>query len=132
MNLISDIKREEGFVGTVYKDSLGFDTVGYGTKMPIDEEEAELLLIHRLNKLKSELQARFDRVILYEEAWQVLYAMAYQLGVNGVMKFKNMVSALRAQDYNKAADEMLDSLWAKQTPARAKRLSIVMRSLKRV
>jgi lysozyme len=36
---------------------------------------------------------------------------------------------LKERDYKKAADEMLDSRWAKQTPNRAKELAEIMRSL---
>ena len=53
--------------------------------------------------------------------------MAYQLGVEGVMKFKKMIAALQNGDYDRAADEMADSLWAKQTPSRAQRLMTLMR-----
>jgi len=48
--LVENIKDSEGFVDHVYQDSLGIDTLGYGTKMPLDKEEAELLLKHRLGK----------------------------------------------------------------------------------
>ena len=48
--------------------------------------------------------------------------MAYQLGVNGVLKFKKMIEALRSKDYKEASKQGLDSLWAKQTPQRANRL----------
>ncbi|WP_414717526.1 hypothetical protein [Steroidobacter sp.] len=54
--------------------------------------------------------------------------MAYQLGTNGVTNFKRMCAALRIRDYSAAAIEMLDSTWAKQTPARAKRMAEIMRT----
>jgi len=41
-----------------------------------------------------------------------------------------MLKGLEEKDYNKAADEMLDSRWYKQTPNRAKELSNMMRSIK--
>jgi lysozyme len=46
--------------------------------------------------------------------------MAYQMGVEGVQGFSKMIAALQVGDYPRAADEALDSLWAKQTPARAR------------
>jgi lysozyme len=54
--------------------------------------------------------------------------MCFQLGVTGVSKFRNMFEALKIPDYNKASEEMLDSKWHEQTPARAKSLSYIMRS----
>lgn len=38
MSLIEEIKQEEGFSGTVYKCTEGFDTVGYGTKLPLTKK----------------------------------------------------------------------------------------------
>lgn len=126
--IVADIKTEEGFVGYPYNDSLGFPTIGYGTKLPLDREEAELLLRHRLNKYKRELRQKLD-LHISQEAWEILDHMVYQMGVGGVLNFKKMIAALKAKDYNKAADEMLDSKWAKQTPARATRLADRMRAL---
>ena len=129
MDLIEETKQEEGFRGTVYKDTLGFDTIGYGTKMPLSEGEAELLLVSRMNDAKKELHRRLDDLDIKDEAWDILLAMSYQLGVSGVIGFKNMIKALRRKYYREAAKEMLDSLWAKQTPARASRMADMMRKL---
>ena len=56
--------------------------------------------------------------------------MVYQIGEGGVSKFKNMWKALDTEDYGEASFQMLDSLWAKQTPARAGKLAGKMRSSK--
>jgi lysozyme len=58
----------------------------------------------------------------------VLLSMAYQLGVEGVLQFKNMLSAIVAEQFNDAADAMMNSLWARQTPGRARRHAEMMRS----
>lgn len=122
MSLIEDIKQEEGFSGTVYKCTEGFDTVGYGSRMPITKEEAELLLEHRLKAMKAQLTIYLYDLDIKPEAWDILFNLAYQLGVNGVLKFKKMIEALRVKDYKEASKQGLDSLWAKQTPQRANRL----------
>ena len=122
MSLIEDIKQEEGFSGTVYKCTEGFDTVGYGTKLPLTKEESELILNHRLNQTKAQLTSYLYDLDIKQEAWDILFNMAYQLGVNGVLKFKKMIEALRSKDYKEASKQGLDSLWAKQTPQRANRL----------
>ena len=41
--IVGDLKKEEGFRATVYKDHLGFDTIGYGTLLPLDEKERAML-----------------------------------------------------------------------------------------
>ena len=122
MSLIEEIKQEEGFSGTVYKCTEGFDTVGYGSRMPITKEEAELLLEHRLKAMKDQLTSYLYDLDIKPEAWDILFNMAYQLGVNGVLKFKKMIEALRVKNYKEASKQGLDSLWAKQTPQRANRL----------
>lgn len=127
--LIDDIKAEEGFSGTVYVCSEGFDTVGYGSRMPITKEEAELLLEYRLKGMKAQLTGYLYDIDIKDEAWDILFNMSYQLGVKGVLNFKNMIKALKNNDYKEASIQMLDSLWAKQTPNRAKRLSDRMNKL---
>lgn len=122
MNLIEQVKEEEGFNGVVYKCSEGFDTIGYGTRLPIIEAEAELIAEYRLNKAKSELTSYLYNLDISQEAWSILFNMSYQLGVRGVLNFKKMIKALENKDYKTASKEGLDSLWAKQTPNRAKRL----------
>ena len=49
-------------------------------------------------------------------AFSVVVEMVSQMGFDGVSQFKNFISALRDGDYQKAAQEMLDSKWGKQTP----------------
>lgn len=120
--LIDDIKQEEGFKGVVYKCTEGFDTIGYGTKLPINEEEATLLLEYRLNKTRANLLSSLYNYDFPNEVWDILLNMSYQLGVGGVLKFKKMLEALKNKDYVEASKQGMDSLWAKQTPNRAKRL----------
>ena len=55
--------------------------------------------------------------------------MVYQLGKYGVLKFKNFLKALDEGDLSRASEEMLDSLWARQTPNRAKDLSSIISEL---
>ena len=127
--LIDDIKQEEGFKGIVYKCTEGFDTIGYGTRLPLSEKEAEMILEYRLNILKGKLSSSLYMLDIDKKAWDILYNMVYQMGVKGVLNFKNMIKALEAKDYKRAGDEMLDSKWAKQTPARANRLSKAMKAI---
>ena len=54
--------------------------------------------------------------------------MIYQLGFGGFNGFKRMIQALKDMNYGIAADEGLDSLWAKQTPYRANKLTTVIRN----
>jgi len=58
---------------------------------------------------------------------RALLNMAYQLGVSGLLNFSKMLTALQAGDREEAAREALDSLWAKQTPNRARRVALLLR-----
>ncbi len=62
------------------------------------------------------------------EVQEVVLNMCYQLGVTGVSKFRKAISALQDGEWQEAADEMLDSLWARQTPNRAEELSNIVRN----
>ena len=75
-----------------------------------------------------ELLAQED-LDIKSDAQNILIEMIFQMGKNGVSKFRNMIKALRGHNYSLASSEMLDSLWAKQTPNRAKKLSNLMKSI---
>lgn len=120
--IIDELKRHEGFRGNPYTDTEGYLTIGYGTKLPLSRKEAEVLLKMRLDETIEDVNSRLSHLDIRKEAWDILYNMSYQLGVGGLLKFKKMLKALEKQDYETAAKEGLDSLWAKQTPNRAIRL----------
>jgi lysozyme len=126
MNLLDQIKRDEGLRLTPYKDSVGVLTIGYGTNLDegIDRGEAEYLLANRLNNKKLELLRALPWVADLDEPRQaVLFNMAYNLGVPGLLKFKNTLAMVRTAQYAQAAANMLQSKWASQVGDRAVRLS---------
>jgi lysozyme len=138
--LKTQIKEHEGFVPKVYKDSLGKRTIGYGhlcvepeqwdDEKEYTKEELELVFDKDFDEaLKNAESLIGDRPVNFI-AKQVLIEMVFQLGIGGVGKFKKMWSALDNEDYGEASFQMMDSLWAKQTPKRAEKLSHKMRSAK--
>ena len=131
-DLLEKIKHHEGFVEHVYDDSLGIPTIGYGFAIKdliLDEDIAEEILIRKLEKLKRNATARFKWLEdMPVEVQEVILNMCYQLGVTGTSKFRKAISALQEGDWEEAANEMLDSLWARQTPNRAKELSDTIRN----
>lgn len=135
------IKEHEGYRNTVYSDSLGFATIGYGhlvtpedhykegIEYPKEELDAQFEADFQTAKLNTEKLINDNNVAeLLFNAKCVLIEMVFQLGIGGVSKFKKMWSALQEQDYNEASIQMLDSRWAKQTPSRANSLAQVMKS----
>ena len=131
------IKKHEGFRDVIYKDSLGFATIGYGhLVLPTDD------FVEGQQYSREVLDAVFDKdfqnavdnankligdIPLVYQAREIICEMVFQLGIGGVSKFKNMWKALEKEDYYTASQEMLDSRWAKQTPKRAEDLSNIMK-----
>ena len=124
--LVNQLKRHEGYRRAVYECTEGYPTIGYGTNLlhrGISKEEAEYLLNNDLVQIISEL-SEMNLLRGHNTARQaVLVNMAYQLGLNGLLKFKRFITAYDNHNYEEAAKEMLDSLWAKQTPNRASELA---------
>lgn len=92
-------------------------------KNGITKDEAMYLFENDLKKKSKEL---FDSLPWLskqpEEVQNILLNMAFQMGISGLLKFKNTLTLIKYGHYKDAANRMSQSLWAKQTPARAKRL----------
>lgn len=125
------LKLHEGLRLDMYTCTAGKLTIGYGLNLEagITEEEASLLLEMRLKDIELDLACEFDHWFTLSEVRQaVLMDMGYNLGIAGLKGFKNMIEAVNDGDFNRAADEMLDSKYAKDVGYRAARLSYMMRS----
>jgi|TARA_A100001391_G_scaffold46_1_gene71 lysozyme len=138
--LKEQIKEHEGFVPRTYKDSLGKRTIGFG-HLCVEPEQWDDDKEYTREELERVFDKDFDEALKNAEsligersinfiAKQVIIEMVFQLGIGGVGKFKKMWSALDSEDYGEASFQMMDSLWAKQTPNRAEKLSQKMRSAK--
>jgi len=134
----SRIKEHEGFRDTVYSDSLGFATIGYGhLVLPSDNfvegtiYPKEMLEEVFDNDFKiahdsaNELLADIEHNFIIKG---VIIEMCFQLGKPRVMKFKKMWQALKNNDLETASKEMIDSNWHKQTTKRCERLANVMKN----
>lgn len=125
-------KRFEGLRLFPYKCPAGKLTIGYGHNIEdngITEEIAVKLLDTDLKNAEKEISAKFPRYNRLNEARQfVLADMTFNMGVNRLLTFKKMFSALSKGEYPTAAKEMLDSKWARQVGNRAKILSEIMKS----
>lgn len=123
---IEQIKRHEGLKLHPYKCTAGKTTIGYGRNLDdkgITASEAEEMLLTDMCEVEERLFAEGLLSGLSDARKAVLINMGYQLGVSGLFKFKKMIAAVDRKEYELAAKEMLNSLWAKQTPRRAKELS---------
>jgi len=134
-SVTKQLRIDEGEVLHAYQDHLGFWTIGVGRLIDkrkgggITQEESTYLLTNDINsRIKAVSQALpwFEK--LNDARKGVLINMSFQLGVAGMLSFKTMLAYIEDGEYSKAADSMYQSLWAKQTPERCKRMAEQMRS----
>ena len=127
MSLIESIKQHEGYVGIVYKDSLGIDTIGYGfaiKDLELDKDICDIILERKLHALTDRINNKFKwYMYMPPEIKDIVVEMCYQMGVYGFSRFKKTIAYLQDKKFKEASVEMLDSRWAEQTPNRAKELS---------
>jgi GH24 family phage-related lysozyme (muramidase) len=137
-DLKSRIKKHEGFLAKVYLDSLGKATIGYGHLLTEEDDFVEGVIYDK-DILEALFEKDFNKAVQGAEellkdynialvAREVIIEMVFQLGKTGVSKFKKMFDALKNNDYSRAAAEMLNSAWYRQTPSRCEELSELMRS----
>ena len=127
--IVENLKTEEGYMATCYFCSAGAHTVGYGRNISeggvgISEEEAAYLLKNDVVRTIDEVRQRWPWADdINKAAREVLVELCFQLGAPRLSKFVKCLAALKADDNDTAAAELLDSKFAKQVPARAARLS---------
>jgi len=131
--LVDQLKRHEGLRLKPYKCTAGKLTIGYGRNLDdkgINKDEASYMLYRDLHNVGYELNGRIPNIMdnMVIARSDILINMAFNIGVNGVLKFKKMLAALEIGDYNEAALQMMDSKWAKQVGNRAIELSEQMRT----
>lgn len=130
--LIELVKQAEGRRLKPYKDTEGYWTIGYGRCLDttgISAAEAEMLLANDIAAAIEDVDYRLPWVKNLAPARRdVLYEMRLNLGMQGLLGFKNTLRFIEAHEYAKAADNMLKSKWATQVKGRANRLAEMMRS----
>ena len=127
------LKLEEGFSEHCYMCTAGAHTIGYGRNIDsnggvgITEAEGDYLLRNDIMRTIDEVRRWewFERLDVARQS--VLIQLAFQLGITRLSKFEKMLAAMSEQNYDRAADELLDSLFARQVPNRAERLVLKLR-----
>lgn len=124
------LEREEGRVASAYQDHLGFWTIGVGRL--IDNRKGGRLTNDEIDMLLANDIQRFVDAMRDWPSWQrvkddpvratALLSMCFQMGPVGLARFKTSLAAVANGAWATAAANLRNSLWAKQTPARAKRV----------
>ena len=141
--LREELAEDEGCKYEIYLDHLGLPTFGIGHLVtendpengqpvgtPIDEERVRQVFSLDIAVTLEDCKSLYDDFDdLPEECQLVIENMMFNMGRPRLSKFKGMKAGVDARDWNKAADEMVDSRWHDQVPNRAKRLVKRMRAL---
>ena len=132
-SLLDRIKRHEGYSAFPNQDTTHHTTIGWGRNLDergISKDEAEIMLQNdidvaakRFGDLPDEVQGNCNDV-----RRDVLIEMIFQMGYMGVLKFKRMLGAISAGDFERASKEMFMSKWASQTPSRCAEMSEAMKN----
>jgi lysozyme len=131
MTIVEQLILHEGLKLKPYEDVKNKLTIGVGrnlTDKGLSVDEVNVLLNNDISECYDDLQ-------YFEWFWQldkirekVLIDLRFNLGHSGFRTFKNFIAALEKFDYNKAANELENSLWYKQVGARGKNLVQMMRT----
>lgn len=137
-DFVEQIKQHEG-TGPVkngchlfYTDSMGVLTIGYGRNLNdgLTEEEAMYLLQNDLGRARSQARQAFPWFdLIHHDAQFVVTELVFNMGIGKYEMFHEMHAALSQQEYPRAADCLLDSLYAKQVGQRAQDLAAILRAI---
>jgi len=124
--------RHEGLRLKPYRCTAGRLTIGIGRNLDdcgISQSEAYAMLINDIMNCEKQLQAKIPDIYndLDEVRKSVLLNMCFNLGISGLLGFKNTLEFIKVGDWERAANNMLVSRWAKQVGRRAIELSELMR-----
>jgi len=141
--LREELAEDEGCKYEIYLDHLGLPTFGIGALIkehdpehgqpvgtPVTEERVRQRFSLDIAVTIEDCQVLYDDFNdLPEEAQLVIANMMFNMGRPRLSKFKGMKAGVDARDWDRAADEMVDSRWHDQVPNRAKRLVKRIRDL---
>jgi len=141
--LRKELEVDEGVKYEIYNDHLGYPTFGighlvldtdpeYGEEVgtPVSEDRVAEAFDKDVEIVIDDCERLYpDFDELPEECKLIIANMMFNMGRPRLSKFKGMKAGVDSQDWNKAADEMIDSAWYRQVPNRAGRLVKRMRAL---
>lgn len=122
--------RDEGRRLKPYRDTVGKLTIGVGRNLDdvgLHADEVDLLLENDVREREESL-SRFPWYLAMDEVRRAAILDLSFMGIPRLLGFHRMVTALDQQDWERAARELLDSVYATQVGARAERLAKQLRT----
>lgn len=122
----------EGLRTLPYKDQFGNLTIGVGRNLSsngISHDEAIYMLQNDIHRVQQEVAHAMPWVLgMDDQRASVLYELCFWIGINGLLEFKNMITAVRDQRYADAAMALRNSLLHQQIPGRTDELADILES----
>jgi lysozyme len=135
-DLERQLRGDEGERDCVYPDSLGYATIGVGRCVDkrvkgagLRSDEITYLLHNDIDDRINALMKALPWFQNLDDARQgALLNLSFELGVDGLLEFKQTLAAVQGGRYDEAAFDLLQSKYAQEVPARAKRISEQLRT----
>ena len=125
------LKQAEGLSLKPY-DDMGDMSIGHGrnlTQIGISPIVADLMLGEDITRCWSECNKSYRFFSKLDQVRkESLVELNFNMGQTRLALFRKMLGALAKGDWAKGAEELLDSQYARQLPARAKRIAEQLRT----
>ena len=146
MNLTEFITENEGRRKKPYKCPAGFNTIGVGWNMDsnrlprsvqeylndhgeITEEMIDMLLDLSISRALNDCASLFPDFNNFSANRKIaLTDFLFNVGYRRAIQFIKAIHAINVKDWDKAADEMIDSKWFVQVPNRALKVVDMVRN----
>ena len=128
------LRRHEGVRNFVYLCSEGYETIGVGRNIAdsglgLSEDEVDYLLDNDIKRVKTELSDEYFWFGALNEARQeAMIDLSFNLGQTRLRGFKKALDAMSTEDFDRAADEFMDSRWSEQVGHRATEVTEMIRT----
>ena len=133
--LVETLKRHEGVRSHAYKCSENMITVGVGRNLDenggigLSDDEIEYLLMNDIERCDAELRAAYDWYEnLKKPRRDAMINLCFNLGLTRLRGFVKALEAMSREQFDVAADEFMDSRWAKQVGDRAVEVTELIRT----
>ena len=128
------LKRHEGVRSFVYLCSEGYETIGVGRNIAdsglgLSDDEVDYLLDNDIKRVRDELTDEYYWFGALNDARQeAMIDISFNLGQTRLRGFKKALDAMSSEDFDRAADEFMDSKWAEQVKGRAPEVTEMIRT----
>ena len=124
------IQDDEGLRLFPYTDTTGNLTIGYGRNLRtrgLRSNEANFMLMNDMDECVADLNKEYPWFASQSDATQVvLIDMCFNLGFGGLKSFQKLMFHIEHSEFKEASECLLQSLAAKECPARYERLAKIM------